>query len=204
MLHLNTIDADTHKTLITLQSKDYLREFALAGGTNLALRLGHRKSIDLDLFSTAIFDPAQLNDLLEIDFDYTYRSNNKYMLFAYINRIKVDLIHHPFSLIKPIEVIEGVRLFSIEDICAMKLFAVTKRGSKKYFYDIFQLCEILGPEKLVEYFSAKYGEEKVWMMQMSLVYFEDADQEEDPELLIPGLSWEKVKKYMKQTFSKEP
>jgi predicted nucleotidyltransferase component of viral defense system len=126
------------------------------------------------------------------------------MLFAYINRIKVDLIHHPFNLIKPLEIVEGLRLFSVEDVCAMKLFAVTKRGSKKDFYDIFQLCQILSPERLVDYFSMKYGNEKAWMMQMSLIYFEDADREEDPELLIPGLSWEKVKKYMKQTFSKEP
>ncbi len=55
----------------------------------------------------------------------------------------------------------------------------------------------------MENFSSKYGEDKIWMVLMSLVYFENADEEEDPELLSPDLSWKKVKKYMKQTFSKK-
>ena len=202
MLHLNTISSATHQTLLSLQSKDYIQQFALAGGTNLSLRYGHRTSIDLDLFSCEIFDPTQLTDVLQIEFDYIYRSNNKYMLFGYINNIKVDFVHHPFKLLYPAEIVDGIRLFSVEDVCAMKLFAATKRGSRKDFYDIFQLSQVLGPHKLVENFSNKYGEDKIWMMQISLVYFDDADLEEDPELFVPGLNWEKVKKYMKQTFSK--
>jgi hypothetical protein len=201
MLHLNTINDTAHETLLALQSKDYLQEFSLVGGTNLSLRYGHRSSIDLDMFSTKIFEPLQLNDVLQIDFDYTYRSNNKYMLFCFINNVKVDWVHHPFPLLQPIEIIDGIRFFSVADVSAMKLFAVTKRGSKKDFFDIFQLAQVLGPDKLVENFSAKYGEDKIWMMQMSLIYFEDADKEENPELFFPDLSWSKVKNYMKQTFS---
>src|SRR5450432_1458979 len=169
MLHLNTINDVTHKTLLALQSQDYLQEFSLAGGTNLCLRYGHRSSIDLDMFSVAVFDPLQLSDLLQIDFEFTYRSNNKYMLFSFINNVKVDWVHHPFPLLKPIEVIDQIRFFSVHDISAMKLFSVTKRGSKKDFFDIFQLAQILGPRKLVENFSDKYGDDKIWMMQMSLI-----------------------------------
>ena len=201
MLHLNTINDGTHQTLTSLQSKDYLQQFSLVGGTNLSLRFGHRTSIDLDLFSPDIFDPVQLSALLEIDYDYTYRSNNKYMLFSYINNVKLDFVHHPFALLQPVETIEGIRLFSLDDVCAMKLFAATKRGGRKDFYDIFQLCQAIGPEKVVDNFSKKYGEDKIWMMQMSLVYFADADLEEDPELFIKGLNWDKVKKYMTQTFA---
>ncbi len=144
MLHLNTINDVTHKTLLELQSKDYLKEFALVGGTNLSLRYGHRKSIDLDLFSVKTFDSVKLSDLLQIDFDYTYRSNNKHMLFGFINNVKVDWVHHPFALLHPIETIDKIRFFSVDDVSAMKLFSVTKRGSKKDFYDIFQLSQILG------------------------------------------------------------
>jgi predicted nucleotidyltransferase component of viral defense system len=165
MLHLNTISPSTHETLLTLQLKDYLQNFSLAGGTNLSLRYGHRTSIDLDLFSSETFDPTELNDILQIEFNYTYRSNNKYMLFGYLNDVKVDFIHHPFKLIQPIETIDGIRFFSVADVSAMKLFAVTKRGSRKDFYDIFQLSQALGPHKLIEYFSSKYGEDKIWMMR---------------------------------------
>jgi predicted nucleotidyltransferase component of viral defense system len=202
MLHLNTIDDNTHEILLALQSKDYLQKFALAGGTNLSLRYGHRKSIDLDFFSTRNFDPLELSDLLQIDFEYVYRSNNKYMLFSFINNVKVDWIHHPFELLKPIELDDGINFFSIEDVSAMKLFALTKRGSKKDFFDVFQLAKDLGPKQIIENFSMKYGEDKIWMMQLGLTYFEDADKEEDPLLLSPNLSWREVKKYMKQTFSK--
>jgi hypothetical protein len=113
MLHLNTIDEPTHKTLIAVQSINYLQKFSLVRGTNLSLRLGYRKSINLDFFSVLEFDLLQLNDLLQIDFEYDYRSNNKYMLFSYINKIKVDWVYVPFPLLQPIEVIDQIRFFPL-------------------------------------------------------------------------------------------
>lgn len=201
MLHLNTIDDPTLRTLQSFQTQDYLNEFALAGGTNLSLRYGHRKSIDLDMFSTVQFDAEKLNELLQIDYDCRYRSNNRYMLFTYINNIKVDWVYHPFDLLEPIEKINGLRFFSIADVSAMKLFAVTKRGSKKDFFDIYKLCQTVGPDSIINNFSRKYGEDKLWTMKISLVYFEDADQDEDPEILESGLTWNKIKRYMLATFS---
>ena len=170
------------------------------GKTGLAEKptVYYRKGL---MFSTTMFSPPDINDLLQIDYKYQYRSNNRYMLFSYINDIKVDWVHHPFSLLNPIEVIEDIRLFSVADVSAIKLFAVTKRGSKKDFFDIYKLAEVLGPEKLIENFALKYGNEKLWMMKMSLVYFEDADKEEDPEILEKGLTWRKVKDYMLKTFT---
>ena len=203
MLHLNTIEANTYETLRSLFSKEYLKNFALVGGTNLSLRFGHRKSIDIDLFTTGSFSPEKLNDLLQIDFDYKFRSNSKYMLFGYTNNIKTDFIYHPFILLEPIEIIDGLRLFSLADVSAMKLFAVTRRGAKKDFFDIYKLAQYLGTEQLIHNFSKKYGEESVWMMKMSLVYFEDADRDEDPEILEQDLSWEFVKAFMKEKFSPE-
>ena len=126
------------------------------------------------------------------------------MLFCFINEIKVDWVYHPFELLHPIETIEGIRFFSVDDVSAMKLSAFTKRGSKKDFFDIFQLAQELGPKKMIENFSNKYGEDKIWMMHLSLTFFDDADKEEDPKQFFPESSWEKVKKYMKQTFSKLP
>jgi hypothetical protein len=112
MLHLNTINDSTHQALISPQAKDYLRQFFLVGGTNLSLRYGHRSSIDLDLFSTAVFDPVQLSDLLQEENDFEYRSNNKYKLFGYVNNIKVDFVRHP------LEIIDNIRLFSVDDVSA--------------------------------------------------------------------------------------
>ncbi len=71
---------------------------------------------------------------LEIEHEnFDFSGSNKYMMFCYINQVKKDFVFHPHHLLKPIEVIDNIRMFSIEDITTMKLQAVTQRGSKKDF-----------------------------------------------------------------------
>lgn len=134
MLHLKTIDDATQQVLISLLNKEYLKDFALVGGTSLSLRYGHRRSIDIDLFSTKDFDAALLDDLIKSDYpQYVYRGNSRNMLFCNIGPVKADLVYHPFQLLSPIETISNIRMFSIEDVAAMKLFAICKRGTRKIF-----------------------------------------------------------------------
>jgi predicted nucleotidyltransferase component of viral defense system len=201
MLHLNTIDTLTHQTLISLLNKSYLTDFSLVGGTALSLRFGHRLSLDLDLFSIKEFTPTEIDDSLKLDYsDYIYRGNNRYMLFCNIDRIKIDIIYHPFSLLQPVEIIDDIRMFSIPDIAAMKQFAVCKRGTRKDFYDIWILLQHFSPNQLFEFFIKKYGEEKLIFLQKSLLYFEEADASDQPEVLIDKLPWEKVKKDVYNSF----
>ncbi|MGC4235444.1 MAG: nucleotidyl transferase AbiEii/AbiGii toxin family protein [Niabella sp.] len=194
MLHLNTIDDFTHTLLLSLCAKDYLSNFALVGGTNLSLRFGHRKSIDIDFFSVSPFLPVQIEELLSRDFtDYIYRGSNKYMLFCNIGNVKTDIVHHPFALLAPLEATEGIRMFSVQDVAAMKLFAICKRGTRKDFYDVWVLLKYFSKDELMALFIKKYGEDKVIFLEKSILYFEDADESEQPEILIEDLSWEKVK-----------
>lgn len=202
MLHLNTIDPDTHDTLLSLSSKDYLSNFSRVGGTNLSLRFGHRKSIDIDFFSTSLFQPLQIEELLSLDFtDYTYRGNNKYMLFCNIGPVKTDIVHHPFALLEPLEIIENIRMFSAQDVAAMKLFAVCKRGTRKDFYDIWELLKHFSKKELMNLFVKKYGEDKLIFLEKSILYFDDADESEQPEILVKNLSWERVKREIYQSFA---
>ncbi len=201
MLHLSTIDESVHHTLLSLMGKDYLRDFALVGGTSLALRYGHRNSIDIDLFSPIKFDGEILRMTLEIDYkNFDFTGSNKYMMFCYINQVKTDFVLHPHHLLKPIEVIDGIRMFSIEDVTAMKLQAVTQRGSKKDFYDVWQLLQVMTAQQLIEIYAAKYSESQVWMLLNSLLYFTDAEQQEPPKILINNLTWDKVKKTIIKAF----
>lgn len=194
MLHLNTIEKSTHEVLLSLLSKSYLKDFSLVGGTCLALRYGHRKSIDLDLFSTVQFEPPVLEDLIKIDYpDYTYRGNNTYMLFCNIEKVKTDMIYHPFGLLYPVETIQNIRMFSIQDVAAMKLFAICKRGTKKDFYDVWALLENYDARDLVDMFVKKYGDDKLIFLKKSILYFEEADGTEEPEVFIKKLNWKKVK-----------
>lgn len=201
MLHLNTIDKVIHKVLLSLLNKDYLRDFSLVGGTSLSLRYGHRKSIDIDLFSPKKFDPALVDSLLKAEYpEYVYRGNNSFMLFCNIGTVKSDIIFHPFNLLSPVETIDNIRMFSIEDVAAMKLFAICKRGTRKDFYDLWMLMQHFTPKKLATFFIEKYGEEKLIFLRKSVLYFEEADISAQPEILIEKLNWEKVKKEVYAAF----
>lgn len=201
MLHLNTIDEVMHHTLVSLLNQDYLQSFALAGGTSLALRFGHRKSVDLDFFSLTKFDPVLQNELLKTDYPNTvFSGNNKYMLFCNINGVKTDFVHHPYPLLQPFETINDVRLFSLPDVTAMKLQAITQRGSKKDFYDLWQLLQIMNVKELIEIYSSKYGAEQTWMLITSATYFEDAENQTDPVLFNNKLTWEKAKETIRKAF----
>ncbi|MDZ4809928.1 MAG: nucleotidyl transferase AbiEii/AbiGii toxin family protein [Bacteroidota bacterium] len=201
MLHLNTIDEAMHKVLLSLLGKKYLAAFSLVGGTSLCLRYGHRKSVDIDLFSTKEFDPSVLDELIKTDYpDYTYRGNNRYMLFCSIGSVKSDIIYHPFKLLSPIETINNIRMFSIEDVAAMRLFAICKRGTRKDFYDLWMLVQHFTPVQLAAFFEEKYGQEKLIFLRKSVLYFEEADISEQPKVLIETLGWEKVKKEVYRAF----
>lgn len=83
------------------------------------------------------------------------------MLFCNIGPIKSDIVYHPFELLNPVEILDGIRMFSIEDVAAMKLFAICKRGTRKDFYDVWALLQHFDANQLADYFVEKYGEDKL-------------------------------------------
>lgn len=201
MLHLNSINEVTHQLLQSLCSKDYLQNFALAGGTSLALQLGHRKSIDIDLFSFDDVNMQEISLFLENEFnDIVIRRTTSVFIFCNINGIKSDFVKHNKSiLLKPCITLEGIRMYSIEDIAAMKLNAICGRGSKKDFYDIYLLLQKFTLKELLTFFDTKFNSDNSWMALKSLQYFEDADQNEQPELLIKYPNWDKMKNFFIET-----
>ena len=179
--------------------------FHLVGGTALALYLGHRKSIDLDLFSTQDFDTGELIPILERHFsNFTYRNtNNPVGLFAFIDDVKVDFVrHHYFSLISPPVVEQNIRLFGIKDIMAMKIAAILKRGVKKDFWDIAELLDEYSIADFIESYNKKYPNHQLLIsIPQALTYFQDAEESEDP-ISLNGKTWENVKKIIQGKVNK--
>lgn len=198
MLHLNTIDETTFSLLQSLSAKEYLSNFALAGGTALALQIGHRKSIDVDLFSFKNADMNEIGIFLENDYtEIIIRKITKVFIFCNINNVKSDFVNHStHKLVKPIQAIDKIRMYSTEDIAAMKLNAVCGRGVKKDFYDIYFLLQIFSLKELLEFYEAKFNNDNGWMVLKSLEYFENAENSEQPELILPTPSWKEIKKYI--------
>jgi hypothetical protein len=145
MLYTQTVGPATLELLMQIMAIPELNGFALVGGTNLSLRLGHRKSIDLDLFTNEPFNSIKVQQAIHDHFPVSKKLDEmKQTLWYEINGVKTDLILHQYTYLHPIEEQNGIRLLSIDDIIPMKLGAVAGRGAKKDFWDIAELLNTSG------------------------------------------------------------
>jgi hypothetical protein len=193
MLYKKTVAEPTLELLKRLLAMPELSQFALVGGTNLALRLGHRISVDIDLFSNETFDLEEIRNAIHEEFpDAIELSVRKQTMLLNIEGVKTDLIRHQYTILQPVEEIGGLRLMSMPDVVAMKLGAISGRGAKKDFWDIYALLAHYTLPEMLLHFSKKYPNSDPGQIVRSLVYFEDAEQQADPIDLLQ-ISWETVK-----------
>jgi len=174
-----------------------LADFSLVGGTALALRYGHRKSVDLDLFSSSEFDTDTVITALEKTFPITFKhiSTNSIGIFGYIDNVKIDLIKYHFHpVIAPIVEEENIRFASSEDIMAMKVNAILRRGVKKDFCDIAELFEHFSVEEVIDNHIKKYPTQMLLIsIPRALIFFDDADTSDDP-VYLKGQTWSGIKR----------
>jgi predicted nucleotidyltransferase component of viral defense system len=139
MLQTQTVVPDLMELLRKLIKVEQFSNFFLVGGTSLSLQIGHRNSIDIDLFGDQEIDIDLFTDILN-DFGKTeIKQSSKNILITDINGLKVDFVNYRYPLLaKPLE-IESIRMLSKKDIAAMKLNAIAGRGSKKDFIDLYFL-----------------------------------------------------------------
>lgn len=190
MLRLDAVPELVKARLAELSKRELLG-FSLGGGTSLALRMGHRVSVDLDFFTEDVFSPEELFERVALA-DATIVRNAKNTLAVNANGVKLEFLRHAYPLLAPIDLIEGVRMLSLPDVAAMKLDAIANRGSKKDFFDVVELLERYTFPDLLEYFALKYRASDPFTVIRSLVWFEDAEEEPDPVSMV-GKTWEDVK-----------
>ena len=194
MLQICTIAPDTLELLKKLQSISELADTRLVGGTALAFHLGHRLSIDLDFFGH--FDTETITDTLRSEaFDsFSILVDGKAIKHYLINQVKVDIVeYHRYKWLEDVIIDDQIRIAGLKDIAAMKIAAITNRGSRKDFIDLFFLLKIFSIKKIIEFYQMKYDDADVFFAILSLTYFADADNQIMPKMLIPT-SWEDVKK----------
>ena len=193
MLQSQTVESNTLELLKSLMQKEYLNSFVLVGGTALAVQLGNRESIDLDLFSNIDFASNELLTSLLNDYQIIVNNQLSQTLITTINYVKVDFIKFHYPFIRPFLVIENIRMASLEDIAAMKLDAITGRGSKKDFYDLFFLLQHYSIDELFSFYTEKYPHQTTFHVARSLTYFDDADIQPSPIVFDKTITWETVK-----------
>ena len=198
MLYKSTIKQETLDLLKDLMSLDILKPYFLAGGTALALQLGHRISYDLDLFGKLKVDYRDLTDNLKRFGSMKMIHSEDQAFQCEINDIKIDIVNYKhLSLLKPLVIIEGLRLASIEDIAIMKIKAIEERGYKRDFFDLYCLLNKLSLKSILEFTEQKHPESNRLHILRSLVDFTDAEDQEEPNMLEPIVSWDSVKTLIK-------
>lgn len=179
----------------------------LAGGTALALIIGHRESIDFDWFSPSEFDPEDLARQLSLLKPFSINEATRGTLHGIMDNVRVSWVYYPNPLLDNFitsSSIPGLRLASLKDIGTMKIAALNHRGSAKDFIDLYKLHEHgLDLDKLLKLMPRKFPKTKInyYHIIKSLFYFDYADEEPLPRLHI-DLNWPELKTFFLQEQAK--
>lgn len=194
MLHTQTVERRTLELLKDLMKDPYLDDFALAGGTALALYMGHRKSIDLDLFSPNSFDSTILAKYLGDHHSFRADNIDVNTLKGSIENIKVDVLTFDYPIIAPLIKSNDIRLYSKEDIAAMKLLVIVQKGHRvKDFIDIACLSTKMSLDEMLDGFEKKFQLNPMTGVG-GLTFHKDINHTESIYLLGGEYSWKQIQK----------
>ena len=194
--HREVMSPEVATTATTLATLPPLRDFYLAGGTALALYLGHRRSFDLDFFSQKSFNEDGLIAALQHLPDFAVVSKAPQTAYLHVSRTKVSFIAYEYPLLFPLEDFDGLALADVRDIACMKLSALASRGSRRDFVDLYAIAQWYGIPHLLDLFQQKFAKANYNLLHIrkSLTYFLDAEKEPMPDMLVP-LPWQEVKRF---------
>lgn len=211
-MYYNTVNELLKESLQILMVSEVFKDFRLVGGTSLSLQLGHRMSIDIDLFSDAIYGSIDFNELdifLKSAFTYVDSSNDlePAMGKSYLigtdkdNNVKLD-IYYTDTFIRPLLTVDEIRLATTEEIIAMKIDVVQRGGRKKDFWDLHECLPNYGIGKMLELHEERYpyGHDKDLILK-NFTDFTSADDDFDP-ICLQGKYWEFIKEDIEEAVNK--
>ena len=203
-LYYETITPLLKKILHDIMENPIFDPFYLVGGTSLSLRLGHRKSVDIDLFTNAPYRSLDFKNFEKYFYDeYDYYDcldkteligfgRSYYVGDSEEDSVKVDLFYHD-EIIDPCDVIDGIRLASLPDIISMKVDVVSRGGRKKDFWDLHELLDKYSLSEMLEFHKQRheYTHDRKQILA-SFKNFAFADDDMDP-ICLKGKIWELIK-----------
>ena len=171
----------------------------LAGGTALAMHLNHRSSFDLDLYTPNEFDVEMLRQQLEKAYpEFSVISTSWQTLIGKYKDTEISIFFYKYPLIKPLTKFKSLNIASIEDIAVMKLEAISGRGLKRDFYDLYKICQNQNwtLNDVLEMRAEKYPEAEASRPHIikSLTYFDDAESQSERAQIIDQ-DWQIVKEF---------
>jgi len=193
MLHYETVDSKTLELLKQLMDEPVFNGLRLVGGTALALKIGHRRSIDIDLFGSMTRDIYTISQRLKSLGSITLLNQTENIHVYLVNGVKVDLVNFPYPWLENEIAIDGLRLADFKDIAAMKLAAITGRGTRKDFIDLYFLLKHFSLGEMLSFYEKKYSDGSMFLVMKSLTYFDDADHDQSP-VMLQHIEWDAIKK----------
>lgn len=203
-LHYETVTPLLREVLNDIMASSIFEPFYLVGGTSLSLRLGHRISVDIDLFTNAPYgslDFSIYKKFFQENYKYFYKTDTTdivgfgrsyYVGESEEDNIKIDLYYHE-EIINPCDTIDNIRIASLDDVVAMKVDVVSRGGRKKDFWDLHELMNTYSVPEMLELHQKRY--EYTHEREQIITNFTDfasADEDIDPICLI-GKEWELIK-----------
>jgi len=197
------ISKQTGENLALLGKLKIASDAYLAGGTALALQIGHRISYDLDFFTDKKFNPQIfLKEIGKIK-SYHHEKTDWGTILGRLGDIKFSLFYYPYPLLqKPVE-FKKVKIAQVSDIAAMKVAAVSERGVKRDFIDLYFILQKISLQNALDLYDRKYKKlaSNLIHVKKSLVYFDNAEDDPMPKMIIP-VSWQEVRDFFEKEIKK--
>lgn len=194
-----TLLPDTLNAIKIVSRSKTIGQAYLAGGTALALHLGHRISVDLDFFTQNSFDEQVLNLELSQFPEYKETRLAWQTVLGTVGETKFSIFYYKYKMIDDLSDYMGIKLAGKKDIAAMKILALSDRGTKRDFVDIYFLSKEFALEEMFDFYNQKFGDldNKIYHFVKSLNYFADADIDKMPNMLLP-VDWDNVKTFFER------
>ena len=202
-LHWNKVSPLLKEILLDLMQEELFSSFRLVGGTALSLQIGHRMSVDIDLFTNAKYrsiDFIGIKNFLQNKYTYFNSSSIDIVAFGTYfevgnskdDFVKIDLYYTDDFVFEAL-VVDAVRMASVEEIIAMKLDVILRGGRKKDFWDLHYFLEKISIDEMISYFQKRYPyNDDFNKIKPMIVDFTAADLDFEPNCLL-SKNWELIK-----------
>ena len=197
-MHLKCLTPAARKVLKVIAPVAAAKGFVLAGGTAVALHLGHRVSVDFDFFTMRSFRPDRLHQAINgLDLETLILQEEPGTLTLSADGVKMSFFHYPYAFLEATSTLQGIQIAGLVDIASMKLMAMMQRGAKRDYVDLYWILQDIPFSKIAANMINRYGANRVnsLVIGKALVFFQDADADPDPAYLGKRIAWAKVKKY---------
>jgi hypothetical protein len=194
-----TLFPDTLRAIKITATIPTVQRAYLAGETALALQLGHRMSVDLDFFTQEKFDENLVATELSQISSFKEDQRAWATVLGRIGKTRFSIFHYKYRILDPLLQFEGIKLVGKRDIATMKIHAISDRGVKRDFIDVYLLAREFTLAQMLDCYNEKYGslDSKSYQLIKGLSYFADAEDDEMPRMLIP-VKWDEVKDFFQK------